>query len=173
MGNIQRYTPVTWYPKTPLYNIIIIVDMVLRQKRKFQTRKVMKSTISPYCHFGMHDQGLPAAMLTCAAYIDGKKIKNSSFWKYRIIVASKCRRSVEFGCCVTWTRMGNRFYVIAKMQHLYKFTISHRWNGAWKTSRFACAHTGSRYWLVESTLFAEHVSLRLHWQFRLKFSSFN
>ena len=30
---------------------------------KFQTRKVMKSTISPYCHFGMHDQGLPAARL--------------------------------------------------------------------------------------------------------------
>ena len=26
----------------------------------------MKSTISPYCHFGMNDQGLPAARLTCA-----------------------------------------------------------------------------------------------------------
>ena len=65
MGNIQRYTPVTLYPKAPLYNIIIIVDTVLKQK--FQTRKVMKSTISPYCHFGMHDQGLPAA------YIEGKK----------------------------------------------------------------------------------------------------
>ena len=35
---------------------------------KFQTRKVMKSTISPYCHFGMHDQGLPAARLVCPAY---------------------------------------------------------------------------------------------------------
>ena len=32
----------------------------------------MKSTISPYCHFGMHDEGLPAGRLTCAAYIDGK-----------------------------------------------------------------------------------------------------
>ena len=37
------------------------------------------------------------------------------------------------------------FYVIAIMRHLYKFTISHRCNVAWKTSRFACAHAGSRY----------------------------
>ena len=29
----------------------------------------MKSTLSPYCHFGMHDQALPTARLTCAAYI--------------------------------------------------------------------------------------------------------
>ena len=28
----------------------------------------MKSTISPYCHFDKHDQGLPAARLTCAVY---------------------------------------------------------------------------------------------------------
>ena len=34
----------------------------------------MKSTISPYCHFGMHDQGPPAARLTCAAYIDDKNV---------------------------------------------------------------------------------------------------
>ena len=27
MGNIQRYTPVTLYPKAPLYDIIIIADM--------------------------------------------------------------------------------------------------------------------------------------------------
>ena len=73
VGNIQRYTQVTLYPKAPLYNIIIIVDTVLRQKRNFKTRKVMESTISPYCHFGMDDQGLPADRLTCAAYIDGKK----------------------------------------------------------------------------------------------------
>ena len=32
---------------------------------------------------------------------------------------------------------------------------------------FACAHTGSRYWLVESTLFGDHVNLRLHWEFSL------
>ncbi len=30
----------------------------------------MKSTISLYCQFGMHDQGLPAARLTCPVYID-------------------------------------------------------------------------------------------------------
>ena len=117
----------------------------------------------------MHDQGLPAARLTCAAYIDGNKRWNSSFWKDSIIVASTCRRSVQFGgCYVTWVRMANCFYVIARMLHLYKFTISHRWNGAWKTSRFACAHTRSHYWLVESTLFGDHVCLRLHWEFSLR-----
>ena len=35
--------------------------------------------------------------------------------------------------------MANCFYVMGRMRHLYKFTISHRWNGAWKTSHFACA----------------------------------
>ena len=60
--------------------------------------------------------------------------------------------------------MANCFYVITRMRHLYKLTISHRCNGAWKTSRFACAHAGSRYWWVESTLFEDHVSLRLHWE---------
>ena len=39
VGNIQRYTPDTLYPKAPLYNIIIIVDTVLRQKRKFKHEK--------------------------------------------------------------------------------------------------------------------------------------
>ena len=46
-----------------------------------------KSIISPYCHFGMHDHGLPAARLTCAAYVDGRKLENSSVWKDRIIGA--------------------------------------------------------------------------------------
>ena len=121
----------------------------------------MKSTISPYCLFGMHGQGLPAARLTCVAYIDGQKRSNSSFWKDRIIVASTCRRSVQFGCYVTWVRMANCFYAMARMQDLYKFTISHRCNGAWKTSRSACAHTGSRYSLVESTLFGDSASSRI------------
>ena len=31
--------------------------------------------------------------------------------------------------------MANCFYVIARLRYLYKFTISHRCNGAWKTSR--------------------------------------
>ena len=35
--------------------------------------------ISPYCHFGMNDQGLPATRLTCTAYVDGKKRYNISF----------------------------------------------------------------------------------------------
>ncbi len=52
---------------------MIIVDTVLIGRNEISNMKVMKSTISPYCHFGMHDQGLPAARLMCVAYIDGKK----------------------------------------------------------------------------------------------------
>ncbi len=39
VGNIQRYTLVTLYPKAPLSNIIIIGDTVLRQKRNFKHEK--------------------------------------------------------------------------------------------------------------------------------------
>ena len=72
MGNSQRYTPITLYTKAPLYNIIIIVDADFG-RNEISNTKTIKSTISPYCHFGMHDQGLLAARLTCAAYVDGKK----------------------------------------------------------------------------------------------------
>ncbi len=44
---------------------------------------------------------------------------------------------------------------------------------AWKTSRCACALAGSRFWLVESTLFRDHVTLRLHRAISLKFNLFN
>ena len=74
MGNIQRYTPVRLYPKAPLYSIIIIVDTVLRQNRNIQTRKVMKSTLSPYCHFGMHDQGLPTTSARHTSTVRNVKI---------------------------------------------------------------------------------------------------
>ena len=48
----------------------------------------MKSTISPYCHLGMLDQGLPAARLTCAAYIDGivRKVAISLFGKIVLLL---------------------------------------------------------------------------------------
>ena len=29
--------------------------------------------------------------------------------------------------------MANCFYVMARMRHLYDFTVSLRWNGAWKS----------------------------------------
>ena len=44
---------------------------------------------------------------------------------------------------------------------------------AWKTSRCACTLGGSRFWLVESTFFGDHVSLRLHREFSLKFNLSN
>ena len=49
----------------------------------------------------MHGQGLTGAMLTCPAYVDGRKHENISSKRDRIIVASTCIRSVQFGCYVT------------------------------------------------------------------------
>ena len=36
--------------------------------------------------------------------------------------------------------MANCFYVMARMRHLCKFTISHRCNGAWKKRHALRAH---------------------------------
>ena len=43
----QRYTPITLYPTAPLYNVIIIYDTILRQKRNF---KYEKELIQRRCH---------------------------------------------------------------------------------------------------------------------------
>ena len=57
------------------------------------------STISPYCHFGMHDQGLPADRLTCAAYTDGRKVKIALF--ENIVLLLHPRVDVPYGLVVT------------------------------------------------------------------------
>ncbi len=118
---------------------------------KFWTRKMLNSTVSPSRYFGMNRQCFAAARLTWPVYDNGRKCENSSVWKDRIIVASTCRRSVQFGCFATWLWMANCVSVMTKMLSLYNFTITCHGGRAWKTSRFACAHAGSRYWLVEST----------------------
>ena len=104
----------------PIYNLIIIFDAVLRQyaERKFWTRKIMNSTVLPYFHFGMNHQGFAAAKPTCLADAS-RKSENSSFWKDRIIVASTCRHSVQFGCYVTWVWMANYVYMMTRMLHFY------------------------------------------------------
>ena len=126
----------------------------------------------PYFQFGMNCQCFAAARLTWSAYVDGGKLENSSVWKDRIIVASTCRRSVRFGCYITWLWMAKSVSVMIKTLPLFNFTISCYVNRAGKTSRCACALAGSRFWLVESTLFGDHVSLRLHREFSLKFNLF-
>ncbi len=136
--------------------------------REYVYSKLMNSTVLPYFDFGMNRECFAAARLTWPAYDDGRKRENSSAWKDRIIVASTCRRSVEFGCYVTWFWMVNCVSVIIKMLHLFNFTISCYGRRAWKTSRCAYALAGSRFWLVESTLFGDHVSLHLHWLFKPK-----
>ena len=98
---------------------------------------IMNSTVLPSFHFGMNHQGFTVARPACLAYDTGRKSENSYFWKDRIIVASTCRRSEQFGCYVTWVWMGNYVYVMTRMLHFYKFTISRRCRRAWKTSRYA------------------------------------
>ena len=117
---------------------------------------------------------LRSGRLTWPAYVDGRKLENSSVWKDRIIVASTCRRSLQFGCYITWPWMANCVSVMIKMlPFLFNFTISCHGGRAWKTSCCACALGGSRFWLVESTLFGDHVSLHLHREFSLKSNLFN
>ncbi len=135
--------------------------------------KIMNSTVLPSFQFGMNCQCFAASRLTWQAYGDGRKRGNGSVWKDCIIVASTCRRSVQFGCNITWLWMANCVSVMIKMVHLFNFTISSHGRRAWKTSGCACALDGSRFWLVESTLFGDHVSLRLHREFSLKFNLSN
>ena len=97
------------------------------------------------------------------SYDDGRKRENSSAWKDRITVASTCRRSMEFGCYVTWLWMANCVSVMTKMLPLYNFTITFHGRRACKASQYARASGGSRFRLVESFLFGDHVSLCLHW----------
>ena len=83
-------------------------------EKKYWTRKKMISTGLPYLQFSMNSQGFSPARLTWPAYDGGRKRKNSSAWKHRIIVASTCRRSVEFGRYVTWLWMANCVSVMTK-----------------------------------------------------------
>ena len=95
-------------------------------EKKYWTRKTMISTGLPYLQFSMnrHCQGFSPARLTWPAFEGGRKRKNSSALKHRIIVASTCRCSMEFGCYVTWLWMANCAYVMAKMLPLYPWKVS-------------------------------------------------
>ena len=83
-------------------------------EKKYWTRKTMISTGLPYLQFSMNSPGFSPARLTWPAYDGGRKRENSSAWKHRIIVASICRRSVEFGRYVTWLWMANCLSVMKK-----------------------------------------------------------
>ena len=75
----------------------------------------MNSTTLPFFQFGINCQGFTTARLTWPTYVDGRELENSAVWKYRIMVASTCRRSVRFGCYLTWLWMANGVSVIIKM----------------------------------------------------------
>ena len=137
-------------------------------EKKYWTRKTMISTRLHICNLCMKSQGFSPARLAWPAYDGGRKRENSSAWKHRIIVASTCRRSVEFGRYVTWLWMANCVSVMTKMLHLYNFANPCHGRPAWKASQCARATAGSGVWLVEYILLREHVSLRLHWECSLK-----
>ena len=85
--------------------------------------------------------------------------------KYRIIVASTCGRSVGFGCNVTSVLIANCVSVMKEMLHLCK--LSCHCEQAWNTS-----HTTGRLSLIGwiCTIFFDHVTPRLHWEFSPKFN---
>ena len=83
-------------------------------EKKYWTRKTMISTGLPYLQFSMNSQGFSPARLTWPAYDGGRKRENSSAWKHRIIVASTCSRSVEFGRYITSLWMANCVSVMTK-----------------------------------------------------------
>ena len=158
-STILQYNHNIWYGSYP--------------EKKYWTRKTMISTGLPYLQFSMNSRVFSPSRLTWPAYEGGRKRENSSAWKHRIIVASTCRRSVEFGRYVTWLWMVNCASVMAIMLPLYNFAIPCHGRSAWKPSQCARATTGRRVWLVESILLREHVSLRLHWECSLKYNLFN
>ena len=69
----------------------------------------MNSSSKVLPSFGMNHQGFAAARPTCPEYDAVRKVKIVLSEKDRIIVASTCRprRSVQFGCYITWVWMAN------------------------------------------------------------------
>ena len=86
-----------------------------KAEKKYWTRKIMISIGLPYLQFSINREGFSRSILIWPAYGDGRKRENSSAWKHRIIVASTCRRSEEFGRYVTWLWRANCVSVVQKM----------------------------------------------------------
>ena len=79
---IQRCRPITCYTTAPLYNKLIIFDTVVTQKRNYKHEKW-------WIHRCRHLATFAASprLLCCqATYVDGRKPKNSSFWKIVLLL---------------------------------------------------------------------------------------
>ena len=59
--------------------------------------------------------------------------------KDRVIVASTCRRSVQFSCLQISVWIANCVSVMTEMVNFYKLTTSRRCQQAWTTSCVRCA----------------------------------
>ena len=145
VGNIHRYTPITLYPTLPFYNIIIIFDTVVTQKRNIEHEKHWFQQGCHICNLAW--TVFSPARLTLPAYDGGRKHENSSAWKHRIIVASTCRRSVEFGRYVTWLWMAIVSPWWQRMLALYNFAIPWHGRPAWKNVTM-CARNSRKMCLI-------------------------
>ena len=88
---------------TTLQYTVVIFDMVVRRKNGFNSVAILP--------LWMRHWDLVAAWPAWPAYIDDRKRENIFFLKNRIIVASKCWCSVQFGPYVTWVWMENYAFV--------------------------------------------------------------
>ena len=59
LGNIQRYTPITLYTTLPFYNIIIIFDTVVTQKRNIEHEKQWFQQGCHICNFAWTVKDFP------------------------------------------------------------------------------------------------------------------
>ena len=93
--------PITLYHTAPLYNVMILYDTILRQKRNFKTRKIMNSTLLPCSQFGMNSQGFSAARLTWPGLGRRQgKLKNIALSEN---IASLLHRHVDVPCSLVVT----------------------------------------------------------------------
>ena len=116
-------------------------------EKKYWTRKTMISTGLPYLQFSMNSQGFSQARLTWPAYDGGRKRENSSAWKHRIIIASTCRRCVEFGRYVTWLWMSNCVSVMTKNAAFVYFRHPLPWKASLKNVTM-CARNSRKSCLI-------------------------
>ena len=131
------------------HDMIMIFYTVVRQKLRFQHTKIVNSTVSPSCHFGMRNQCLAAGWQTWSATVGNVKISVSECPSY-------CCIRMQFGCLFYSLSLANCVSVMTKLLRLYKFTIS-------CTCKRACrrCHAIPRF-AASSPHCRDHVSLSLH-----------
>ena len=94
------------------HDMIMIFYTVVRQKLRFQHTKIVNSTVSPSCHFGMRNQCLAAGWQTWSATVGNVKISVSECPSY-------CCIRMQFGCLFYSLSLANCVSVMTKLLRLY------------------------------------------------------